>query len=52
MESSPNFFIGSSDALKYDIIRTEKGDVIDSFIPEILTFKFLFSLQIMSYLGA
>ena len=28
-----------SDATKYDIIWTESGDVIGSFIPEILTFK-------------
>ena len=34
------FFIGLSDAPKYDIIRTENGEVIDSFIPpEILKFK-------------
>ena len=32
-----NFLIGVSDAPKYDIIRTENGNAIDSFIPEILT---------------
>jgi len=34
-----NFVIGVSDVPKYDIIWTENGDVTDSFIPEILTFK-------------
>ena len=34
-----NFFIGCSDASKYDIIWTEDGDVIDRFLPEILSFK-------------
>ena len=31
-----NFFISLSDAHEYDIIWTENGDEIDSFIPEIL----------------
>ena len=34
-EEFANFFIGLSDAHKYDIIRTENGDVIDRFLPEI-----------------
>ena len=34
-----DFFIGISDASKYDIIWTKNGDAIDIFIPEILTFK-------------
>ena len=38
MESS-QFFIGVSHNPKYDIIWTENGDVINSFIPEILTPK-------------
>jgi len=33
------FFIDLSDAPKYGIICTENRDVLDSFIPEILTFK-------------
>ena len=33
------FFICSSDAPKYDIIWTENGDVMDSFISEILKYK-------------
>ena len=32
-------FIGQSDAPKYDTIWSENGDMIDRFIPEILTFK-------------
>ena len=32
-------FIGQCDALKYDIIWSENGNVIDHFIPEILTLK-------------
>ena len=34
-----NFFTGLSDVPNYDIILTEYGEVIGSFIPEILTFK-------------
>ena len=34
-----NFFTGLLDAPMYDIIWTENGDLIDSFIPEILKFK-------------
>ena len=34
-----NFLIRPSVASKYNIIWTEKGDMIDSFIPEILTIK-------------
>ena len=34
-----NFFIGPSDVPRYDTIWTENDDVIDSFRPEILTFK-------------
>ena len=34
-----SFFIGVSDTPKYDIILTENGNVIDSFILEIFTFK-------------
>ena len=33
-----NQFVGLSDAPKFDIIRTENGDVIYRFIPEIMTF--------------
>ena len=66
-----DFFIGLSDAPKHDITWTENGNVIDRFLPEILTLKecskrvqhkfgegstllitSLFSVQIMSYLGA
>ena len=32
-------FIGLSDDHEYDIIWTENGNMINSFIPEILTFK-------------
>ena len=32
-------FIGLSDAQRYDAIWTENGDMIDSFIPDILTLK-------------
>ena len=58
------FFIGLSDAPKYDIICSETENLIDRFLPEILMFKecskrvqhvsnkFSFSVQIMSYLGA
>ena len=38
----PIFFIELSDAPKYDIVWTENGDMIDSFIPEILTFNDIF----------
>ena len=38
-ESSSNFFTGQFDALKYDIILSENGHVIDRFIPEILMLK-------------
>ena len=34
----PNFFIGLSDALKYDITQSEYRYVIESFISELLTF--------------
>ena len=34
-----NFLICPSDATNYDKIWTENGDLIDSFIPEILTFN-------------
>ena len=33
------FFMGVSDALKYDIIWTENGNEIDCFVPELLTLK-------------
>ena len=33
------FFLLANDAFKYDNILSENGDVIDCFIPEILTFK-------------
>ena len=39
------FFIGQSDAIQYDIIWSENGDVIDRFIPEILTFKYVQSVS-------
>ena len=32
-------FIGDPEASKYDMLWTENGDLIDSFIPEILSFK-------------
>ena len=38
-DSWSTFFTGLSDAPKYDIILAEKSDMIDSFIPVILTFK-------------
>jgi len=33
------FFIGLSDAPKYGIIWTKNENLVDHFIPEILTFK-------------
>merc|ERR1712042_354778 len=38
-ESSPIFFIGRSDAPKFDIIWSENENLIDRFIPEILMLK-------------
>ena len=38
-ESSPIFFIGLTDAPKYDIIWTENENLIDRFFPEILMFN-------------
>ena len=38
-ESSPIFFIGRSDAPKYDINWSENENLIDCFIPEILILK-------------
>ena len=38
-EFTNSIFIGQSDAPKYDIIWSKNGDVIDRFIPNILTFK-------------
>ena len=34
---SPIFFIGLSDAHKYDIIWTDNKTLIDRFLPEIMT---------------
>ena len=34
-----NFFIGLSDASKYDIVWTENENLINRFLPEILTPK-------------
>ena len=42
-----NFFIGVSDIPKYDIIFTENENLLDRFLPEILTF----SVRIMPYMG-
>ena len=52
-EGLPIFFIGLFDALKYYIISTENHDVVDSFLPEILTFKenFVFSPKNVIFLA-